>query len=103
MAFKELYDFDLLVNEAESLVFEELGKQLNDDKNSAICKCQDCVLDMASLALNNIKPAYRSSFTGVVYAQRLHDGDFREQVAISVKKSIDKVKKNPSHEVEKHD
>ena len=49
MKFKEMYDFDLLVNEAEKLVIREMEELLNDDKEQKICKCQDCVLDMAAL------------------------------------------------------
>jgi len=97
MKFKEMYDFDLLVNEAEKLVIREMEELLNDDKEQKICKCQDCVLDMAALALNNIKPTYRSSFTGVVYAQQLQDGKYMEELKNAVKKAIEKVKKNPSH------
>ena len=99
MAFKDNYDFDLLINEAEHLVIEELGKQLSETED--ICKCQDCVLDMAALAMNNIKPAYRSSFTGVIYAQRLINGDYITKVSENVKTAIDKVSKNPSHDPEK--
>jgi competence protein ComFB len=98
MSFKDNYDFELLVNEAENIVFEELGNQLEEDKEGNICKCQDCVLDMAALALNNVKPAYRSSFTGVIYALSLKDGEYKDIVTKSVKNAIDKIKKNPSHE-----
>ncbi|HOV14591.1 MAG TPA: late competence development ComFB family protein [Spirochaetota bacterium] len=97
MKFKEMYDFDLLVNEAEKLIITEMEQQFENDTEGKICRCQDCILDMAALALNNIKPSYRSSFTGVVYAQQLHDGKYMEEVKNAVKKAIDKVKKNPSH------
>ncbi|HPO51147.1 MAG TPA: late competence development ComFB family protein [Spirochaetota bacterium] len=97
MRFKEMYDFDLLVNEAEKLIIAEMEVQLDEDKENKICRCQDCVLDMAALALNNVKPSYRSSFTGVVYAQQLQDGKYMEQVKNAVRNAIEKVKKNPSH------
>jgi competence protein ComFB len=100
MPFKDNYEFELLTNEAENLVFEELGVQLAEDKEGKICKCQDCILDMAAFALNNLKPQYRSSLTGVVYAQRLYDGEYKEQVKTSVKKAIEKIKKNLSHDIE---
>ncbi len=99
MAFKDDYEFDLLINEAESLVISELEKQLSEEENSGICKCQECVLDMATLALNNIKPKYRSSFTGLVYSQQYHVGNQREEIVDAVKKAVKKVSKNPSHEV----
>ncbi len=97
MRFKEMYDFDLLVNEAEKLIIAEMEVQLDEDKENKICRCQDCILDMAALALNNVKPSYRSSFTGVVYAQQLQDGKYMEQVKNAVRNAIEKVKKNPSH------
>ena len=97
MRFKEMYDFDLLVNEAKKLVIAEMESQFEDDTENKICRCQDCILDMAALALNNIKPSYRSSFTGVIYAQQLQDGRYMEQVKSAVKNAIEKVKKNPSH------
>ena len=101
MAFKDDYDFDLLINEAEPLVIEELEKQLGEDENKDVCKCQDCILDMATLALNNIKPKYRSSFIGVVYAQQYYTGDYRDEVITAVKNAVKKISKNPSHETEK--
>jgi len=98
MAFKDDYDFDLLINEAEQLVISELEKQLAEENNQDICKCQDCILDMATLALNNVAPKYRSSYTGVIYAQQYYSGKHRDEIVNSVKKAIEKVKKNPSHE-----
>ncbi len=98
MAFKDEYDFDLLVNEAESLVITELEKQLSEEENKDACKCQECVLDMATLALNNIKPKYRSSFTGLVYSQQYYIGNQREEIVDAVKKAVKKVSKNPSHD-----
>lgn len=99
MAFKDDYDFDLLINESENLVIEELEHQLNDEENSDVCKCQDCILDMATFALNKLEPKYRSSFTGVIYAQQYHIGEYRIKVAKVIKDAIDKISSNPSHEI----
>ena len=67
MALRDSYDFDSLVNEAERLVLEELETRMA--READICRCQDCVLDMAAFALNNVKPAYRVSLMGSVYAR----------------------------------
>jgi len=98
MAFKDDYEFDLLINEAENLVIEELEEQLSDEKFDDICKCQDCVLDMATFALNQIPPKYRSSYIGIIYAQQYQSGEYRELIKQSVKTAIDKISSNPSHE-----
>ncbi len=102
MAFKDDYEFDLLVNEVEKMVIsvleEELKKIEDTEGGDKLCKCQDCILDMCALALNNIKPYYRSSFTGRVYAQGLiHNKEYKDTVIKAITDAINKVKKNPSH------
>lgn len=67
MALKDTYDFDMLVNEAEGLVLTELEAQMSRSKG--LCTCQDCVLDMAAYALNKVRPSYRASLMGSVYAK----------------------------------
>jgi competence protein ComFB len=101
MPFKDDYDFDLLKNEAESLVIEELENQLADKSNNKVCRCQECILDMATFSLNKIKPVYRSSFTGIIYAQQYHSGEYKDEVVRAVKEAIKKVSSNPSHEIRK--
>ncbi|MBI9108391.1 MAG: late competence development ComFB family protein [Spirochaetales bacterium] len=97
MGFKEDYELEYLENEAESLVFKELEDQLSEDWAKDICKCQDCVLDMAALSLNTIKPFYRVSLLGKVYAGSLTGSDYTDEVKKAVTNSIVKISSNPSH------
>jgi competence protein ComFB len=96
MALRDSYDFDSLVNEAERLVLGELESRIARDAD--ICRCQDCVLDMAAFALNNVKPAYRVSLMGSVYARTARQDDYMKEVARAVDEAIKKVKSNPSHD-----
>lgn len=98
MSIKDNYNFEFLVNEAERLVLDELEHQLEDESNADICKCEECVLDMAALALNNISPMYRVSLMGTLYAHSLQDSDYADEVAKVVKDAVRKVAKNPSHD-----
>lgn len=97
MGFREDYELDFLENEAESLVFTELEQQLNEEWAADICKCQDCVLDMAALSLNTVKPFYRVSLLGKVYAGSLNDTNYAEEVRKAVNDSIVKISVNPAH------
>jgi competence protein ComFB len=99
MAFIDEYDFDgILRNEAEKLVITELGRQL-DEYPAAICHCRDCVVDMAAVALNNVKPLYRVSLLGAQYASRAMEEDgYARTVKNAVCQAIEKVRKNPSHD-----
>lgn len=97
MGFKEDYELEYLENEAESLVFKELEEQLGAEEAADICKCQDCVLDMACLALNSVKPFYRVSLMGKVYAGSLNESGYGEEVKAAVKTAISKISANPAH------
>ena len=100
MAFTDNYDFEHLQNEAEKLVITELGRQLESFKEP-ICLCNDCVVDMAAMALNMVTPLYRVSLLGSIYASRAMDEKkYATQIRESVFTAVEKVRKNPSHEEE---
>ena len=98
VAFIDEHDFHILENESEKLVIEELGKQLGSHKG-VICKCNTCVVDMAAMALNTVKPLYRVSLLGTQYAsQAIHETAYAKSLKDSVSKAIEKVRKNPAHD-----
>ena len=98
MAFADTYDFELLKNEAEKLVIHELEKQLENEPEET-CRCNDCVVDMAAIALNMVKPLYRFSLLGSLYTTHaMNEMDYANSVQKAVAQSIEKVKNNPSHD-----
>jgi competence protein ComFB len=98
MAFKDSYNFELLENEAEQLVLVELEKQLANE-NEEICRCNECIVDMAAIALNNVRPLYRFSLLGTQYAaQAMNDESYAESVQHAVAMAIVKVRTNPAHD-----
>jgi len=98
MAFTDEYDFLLLKNQAEQLVVRELEYQLNA-YNQNICLCNDCVVDMAAIALNTVKPLYRSSLLGSLYAAHaVNEKEYADGVQRAVETAIEKVRGNPSHD-----
>ncbi|MDR2588890.1 MAG: late competence development ComFB family protein [Spirochaetales bacterium] len=97
MALKDEYNFENLVNEAENLVIEEMDVQLALAKNAGVCRCQDCILDMAAFALNSLSPLYRVSLMGRLYAEGAKRTPFVQDVSRAVEAAIQKVITNPSH------
>ena len=98
MSLKDSYNFEYLMNETEKIVLEQLEFLLEQKDAEDICKCQDCVLDMAALALNSLKPHYRVSLIGTVYAQAESDDDYAEEVKQVISSAIKKIAANPSHD-----
>ena len=98
MAFSDIYQFDLLKNEAEVLVINEVEQQLKFQPEET-CRCNECVVDIAAIALNNVKPLYRFSLLGSLYAsQALNEQAYADSVQRAVAEAIRKVKKNPAHD-----
>ncbi len=103
MAFEHEYDFSQLINEAEQLVIKELEKQLTefqtDNGLKGLCLCEDCVLDMATLALNSVKPLYRVSLLGSLYTSHAMNEDaYANSLRTAVSAAIKKIRENPSHD-----
>ena len=98
MAFTDEYDFDLLKNEAENLVIREVELQLKNEPES-MCRCNECIVDIAAIALNQIKPLYRFSILGTLYAsQAMTEQAYADSVKNEVAQAIEKVKNNPAHD-----
>jgi competence protein ComFB len=98
MAFADKYDFEHLKNESEVLVLEELGRQLAVFTGT-VCHCNDCVNDMAALALNMVKPLYRVSLLGSLYtAHAMEEEEYAASIQDAVSYAIDKISNNPGHE-----
>jgi competence protein ComFB len=97
MALRDTYNFEFLENEAESLVFDELERQLAACPDT-VCRCQDCVADMVAIALNMVNPMYHYSLLGTLYTSYAKtDESVAESVKDAVTQAIEKVRYNPSH------
>jgi competence protein ComFB len=98
MALSDDYDFENLKNMSETHVFNELESQLNDYP-LPLCRCNDCVGDMAAIALNKTPPKYRWTLLGNLYEAALFDDEaYREAVREAVRGAIETVRQNPSHD-----
>jgi competence protein ComFB len=98
MAFIDSYNLENLVNEVERLVEEELGRQLESCRGE-VCLCNDCVVDMAAMALNSVKPLYRYSLLGTLWASSaMEDEAYALSIQEAVAGAIEKVRANPSHD-----
>ena len=95
MAMINDYDFSIIKNEAENMVILEMERQLD---GSEVCRCEDCILDIATFALNKVDPRYRVSLMGTIYAHAMEDTEYGLEIKTAVKEAIAKIASNPSHE-----
>jgi competence protein ComFB len=90
MELQSMYSFDELTNEAERLVIEELGRQL--EGKDGVCLSEECVLDMAAYALNQVRPLYRVNLVGRLYAPSMKT-KYEEEVRKAVTAAITRISK----------
>lgn len=96
MALRDEYDFDSLVNEAESLVIDALEAAIA--RAPGICTCRDCVLDMAACALNAVPPRYRVSLLGSMSDRSAGRAEYERRVRQAVAEAVERVQRNRSHD-----
>lgn len=85
-----------LKNYMEDVVYYYLPVVLKDV--DGVCKCEECVNDIAALTLNKLKPHYVNSEKGELYT-RLEEmyTQFRVDVITAIMESVQQVAKNPRH------
>ena len=91
------YNLDQMENMWVTLVLDVIAELLEKQE---VCDCQDCVLDLLALALNQLPPNYWVSgkfnaFTPPESFLAHHDN--RKKARDIVLASLDLVKKNPHH------
>jgi len=81
MALIDFHDVDELKNRNEEKVWAALEARLAADAGA--CRCRDCILDTAAIALNRLPPRYEVySFHNQAAAQdEAHEAQVREAVA----------------------
>jgi len=80
----------------EIVVYNYLPMVLNDIEG--ICKCEDCIDDIAALTLNRLTPHYIKTDKGEIYSKLDEmQTQFKVDVIAAIMESIRIVSDNPSH------
>lgn len=88
-----------LINYMEKLVFNKLDELLKARKD--VCDCEQCRLDIAAIALNNLTPRYIVTDRGKLYAKiDMMETQFSVNVLMAISKGIEVVSKHPRHKHE---
>ncbi len=87
------YEIDNIRNINEKRVWSILSQYL--DAHEDVCSCRDCILDIAVIVLNNIKPHYQ------VTDENIEDRSFEkvsdDEIYNEIEKAVKVVNNNPHH------
>lgn len=88
-----------LHNHTEDVVIHAMESILEDKKFSNVCKCDQCLLDMASYALNRLPAKYTATQKGNIITKL---DEFEQQLNVdvisTVTKAINLVSRDPNHD-----
>ena len=87
-----------LRNLMEALVMQRLDEVLTEDNNDKVCRCEQCRLDMAAIALNDLPSRYVVTQRGETYSKAdLLEVQRFVDVLTALAKAVKIVQNNPRH------
>ena len=95
MKLADCYDLDKLRNNNAELVFQRVGRLL--DEHSDICQCEQCVLDLTAYVLNNIPPSYGTSLIDPFDSNQTRINRIKGEIEVALREAIQRVRQNPNH------
>lgn len=87
------YEIDNIRNINEKRVWDLLSQYL--EVHNEVCDCRDCVLDIAVIVLNNIKPHYQVTDENI--KTRPYEKVSDEEIYAEIEKAVKIVNKSPHH------
>ena len=94
MALIDYHDVDELKNRNEEKVWMAIEQHLQKDES--LCRCRDCILDTAAIALNDLKPRY-GVYSFHEQTGQDDDEEILEEARKAVAAAFKKVTKRPHH------
>ena len=94
MALIDYHDIDELKNGNEEKVWMAIEHHLGED--SSLCRCRDCILDAAAIALNSLQPRYHV-YSFHEKAGEEEDASLLKEARKAVEEAFKKVTKRPHH------
>lgn len=86
-----------LKNYMEEIVFHQIKDILKDINN--MCDCEQCIMDIAAIALNDLPPKYVVTEKGEVYSKiSALKQQFDVDVIAAITKAAVIVKRKPKHD-----
>jgi len=96
MKLNERYDLESIGNRSEQIVWEAIQRLV--DEGTAMCTCEECVLDLVAWTLNHVTPQYYTSLLSPLNPDPARDRKIRVEVDLAIASGLKKLKAHPHHE-----
>ncbi len=95
MKLDERYNLESIGNRSEQLVWEAIERLV--DEGTAMCTCQECVLDLVAWTLNHVTPQYYTSLLTPLNPDPARDRKVRVEVELAIASGLKRLQAHPHH------
>jgi competence protein ComFB len=96
MKLSDTYDLESIGNRSEQIVYEAIVELV--EEGTALCTCQECVLDLVAWTLNHVTPQYYTSLLTPLNPDPARERKVRVEVDLAIASGLKKLKAHPHHE-----
>jgi competence protein ComFB len=95
MKLQERYSLATLGNRSQEIVFDAIGRLIDDGAD--MCTCEECVTDLAAWTLNHVTPRYYTSLLTPLSPDPGRERQTRVQVELALAAGLKRLKQHPHH------
>jgi competence protein ComFB len=95
MKLSERYNLESLGNRSRDLAFEAIERVV--DEGTALCTCEECVLDLVAWTLNHVTPRYYTSLLSPLSPDPIAERKVRVEIDLAIASGLKKLKEHPHH------
>lgn len=95
MKIEDRYELKNIRNESRELVYERIGKLL--EERDDFCRCETCVLDLTAFLLNRVTPRYTTSMLGDLHPDRVLKKKVQVEIDLALMAGLKRIQKHPHH------
>ncbi len=95
MKIEDRYELKNIRNESRELVYERIGKLL--EERDDFCRCETCVLDLIAFLLNRVTPRYTTSMLGDLHPDRVLTKKVQVEIDLALMAGLKRIQKHPHH------
>ena len=95
MKIEDRYELKNIRNESRELVYERIGKLL--EERDDFCRCETCVLDLTAFLLNRVTPRYTTSMLGDLHPDRVLKKKIQVEIDLALMAGLKRIQKHPHH------
>ena len=95
MKLNERYNIESIGNRSQEIVYEAIEGLVTE--GTAMCTCEECVMDLAAWTLNHVTPRYYTSLLSPLRPDMALEHRVRVQVDLAIASGLKRLKAHPHH------